>query len=92
MATLPTRPPPLVTATLEHFHFTPARPSPNTPIAATNPTGHEPATKFLAGQLKLDEAGYVVTAPDSTATSIEGVFAAGDVQVGGGGGLGHQGL
>ncbi|KIY98533.1 thioredoxin reductase (NADPH) [Monoraphidium neglectum] len=42
--------------------------------------GHEPATKFLDGQLKLDEAGYIVTAPDSTATSIEGVFAAGDVQ------------
>lgn len=42
--------------------------------------GHEPATKFLGGQLKLDESGYIVTAPDSTATSIEGVFAAGDVQ------------
>lgn len=43
--------------------------------------GHEPATKFLDGQLKLDESGYIVTAPDSTATSIEGVFACGDVQV-----------
>lgn len=42
--------------------------------------GHEPATKFLGGQLELDDAGYVVTAPDSTATSVEGVFAAGDVQ------------
>lgn len=46
-------------------------------------SGHEPATKFLDGQLKLDDAGYIVTALDSTATSIEGVFAAGDVQVGG---------
>ena len=53
----------------------------NQPNAAppTN-SGHEPATKFLAGQLKLDDAGYIVTAPDGTATSVEGVFAAGDVQ------------
>jgi thioredoxin reductase (NADPH) len=42
--------------------------------------GHEPATKFLGGQLQLDEAGYIVTAPDSTATSVVGVYAAGDVQ------------
>jgi len=42
--------------------------------------GHEPATRFLNGQLELDAAGYVVTGPDSTATSIEGVYAAGDVQ------------
>ena len=47
-------------------------------------SGHEPATRFLDGQLALDDAGYIVTAPDSTATSIEGVFACGDVQVGGG--------
>ncbi|KAF6174185.1 hypothetical protein GIB67_033717 [Kingdonia uniflora] len=42
--------------------------------------GHEPATKFLDGQLKLDSDGYVVTEPDSTKTSVRGVFAAGDVQ------------
>eukprot|EP00879_Flechtneria_rotunda_P004702 GHRR01004966.1.p1 GENE.GHRR01004966.1~~GHRR01004966.1.p1 ORF type:complete len:429 (+),score=112.64 GHRR01004966.1:2349-3635(+) len=42
--------------------------------------GHEPATKFLDGQLKLDDAGYIITAPDSTATSVPGVYAAGDVQ------------
>ena len=41
--------------------------------------GHKPATDFLAGQLQLDEAGYIVTSGESTATSIEGVFAAGDV-------------
>lgn len=42
--------------------------------------GHEPATKFLAGQLELDADGYVVTKPGSTQTSVKGVFAAGDVQ------------
>lgn len=42
--------------------------------------GHEPATKFLDGQLKLDGDGYVVTEPGTAKTSVEGVFAAGDVQ------------
>jgi thioredoxin reductase (NADPH) len=42
--------------------------------------GHDPATKFLDGQLKLDNEGYIDTKPDSTATSVEGIFAAGDVQ------------
>jgi thioredoxin reductase (NADPH) len=40
--------------------------------------GHEPTVKFLGGQLTLDENGYVV-ADDRTRTSVEGVFAAGDV-------------
>ena len=40
--------------------------------------GHDPATSLFAGQLDLDEGGYVVT--DGTRTSVEGVFAAGDVQ------------
>lgn len=43
--------------------------------------GHEPATKFLNGQLELDEDGYIVTKPGHTTTNIPGVFAAGDVQV-----------
>ncbi|KAL9228145.1 hypothetical protein vseg_003757 [Gypsophila vaccaria] len=42
--------------------------------------GHEPATRFLEGQLELDGDGYVVTKPGTTLTSVEGVFAAGDVQ------------
>lgn len=34
--------------------------------------GHAPATSFLEGQLQLDDGGYVVTLPDSTATSVPG--------------------
>jgi thioredoxin reductase (NADPH) len=42
--------------------------------------GHTPVTELVAGQLRLDPEGYVVTRPDSTATDIPGVFAAGDVK------------
>ena len=42
--------------------------------------GHEPATKFLGGQLELDSDGYVVTKPGTTLNSVCGVLAAGDVQ------------
>ncbi len=42
--------------------------------------GHTPNTDVVKGQLDLDDAGYAITAPDSTATSVDGVFAAGDVQ------------
>jgi thioredoxin reductase (NADPH) len=42
--------------------------------------GHDPNTALFRGQLDLDGDGYIVTAPDSTRTSIDGVFAAGDVQ------------
>ena len=41
--------------------------------------GHKPATELFVGQIALKGNGYIKTAPDSTATNIEGVFAAGDV-------------
>jgi thioredoxin reductase (NADPH) len=42
--------------------------------------GHLPNTSVLGGQLKTDESGYLLTTPGTTKTSVEGVFAAGDVQ------------
>jgi len=41
--------------------------------------GHDPNTKLFLDQLDHDHAGYLVTKPGSTATNVEGVFAAGDV-------------
>lgn len=41
--------------------------------------GHTPNTSFLNGKVELDEAGYVKTFGGTTATSVEGIFAAGDV-------------
>lgn len=42
--------------------------------------GHQPNTAFLKGQLSCDETGYLITKADSTHTSLQGVFAAGDVK------------
>lgn len=42
--------------------------------------GHDPATELFKGKIKMDDAGYLITAPDSTATNVAGVFAAGDVK------------
>ncbi|POY70970.1 thioredoxin reductase [Rhodotorula taiwanensis] len=42
--------------------------------------GHVPATELVKGQLDLDEDGYIKTRPGTAETSIEGVYAAGDVQ------------
>jgi thioredoxin reductase (NADPH) len=42
--------------------------------------GHRPNTDLFRGVLDMDEAGYLVTQPGSTATNVPGVFASGDVQ------------
>jgi thioredoxin reductase (NADPH) len=42
--------------------------------------GHAPATSLFKGQLEMTPSGYLITAPDSTATAIPGVYAAGDVK------------
>lgn len=42
--------------------------------------GHDPATAVFKGKVAMDAEGYIITAPDSTATDIPGIFAAGDVK------------
>lgn len=42
--------------------------------------GHDPATALFKGQIDLDDEGYIITKPGTSMTSLEGVFAAGDVQ------------
>ena len=42
--------------------------------------GHHPNTELFAGQLELDDEGYIRVEPGTSRTSVEGVFAAGDVK------------
>ncbi len=41
--------------------------------------GHDPNTKFVKGQVDMDGNGYISVKPGSTRSSVEGIFAAGDV-------------
>lgn len=43
--------------------------------------GHQPNSQLLKDQVELDDAGYVLVEPGTTNTSVEGVYAAGDLQV-----------
>ena len=42
--------------------------------------GHDPATELFKDQLDMDKEGYLITKPDSTATNVPGIYAAGDVK------------
>jgi thioredoxin reductase (NADPH) len=70
-------PPSVAGAVLRHTHTPPTHTHPVDGVFVA--IGHTPATKIFEGKLPMKDGGYLVTAPDSTATAIPGVYAAGDV-------------
>ena len=68
---------------MTHLHLKDLKTGEETEMEASGlfyAVGHEPATQLFREQLEADEDGYLITKPGTSYTSVEGIFAAGDVQ------------